>query len=387
MSDANRGLPRILLVDDSRMVRAIIIKRIAGSFDVREEVDGEAGWQTLLIDPSIQVVISDQSMPRLDGFGLIERIRASKIARIREMPVIMISGDEDEEAQHRAKAIGATDFITKGTGTAELLSRLDVLVTLSRTNRELKDARSQTVVDADSGLLSRAFLLREGEQWMRRAQRHGEEIGAVVVGFDHLDQIGAELGEKRIEQLLQHFAKLLAGTIRRGDSLARWSPELFAVASPNTPLRATNSFALRLRDSVETAAINYQGHALRVTVSIGIANSHADAVDSSEAIFSLAEQRMHKAAAAGGNRIVGIADLPVDGQRPAGEEEQLLGRLLAAIEAGRVDAIRPELARLGHRLLPLLRALNEEFTLALPLAAIEEKLKPAPPIPPPRDNP
>ena len=86
------ALPRVLIVDDSRMVRASIVKLIKGKFDVREEGDGEAGWQTLMLDPSIQVLISDLSMPKLDGYGLLQRVRASETARIREMPVIMISG-------------------------------------------------------------------------------------------------------------------------------------------------------------------------------------------------------------------------------------------------------------------------------------------------------
>ena len=62
-------LPRILVVDDSRMVRATIVKHIRGRFEVREEADGEAGWQTLLVDPDIELVLTDIGMPRLDGYG------------------------------------------------------------------------------------------------------------------------------------------------------------------------------------------------------------------------------------------------------------------------------------------------------------------------------
>ena len=72
---------KVLIVDDSRMVRASIIKRIRDRFEFREESDGEAGWQTLLVDDSIQVVLSDLTMPRLDGYGLLERIRASSTFR------------------------------------------------------------------------------------------------------------------------------------------------------------------------------------------------------------------------------------------------------------------------------------------------------------------
>ncbi|MFT3736537.1 MAG: response regulator [Rhodocyclaceae bacterium] len=82
MTEVAAQLPRILIVDDSRMVRASLIKQIRDKFDVREEVDGEAGWQSLLLDPTIEVVISDIGMPRLDGFGLLQRIRGSRLARV-----------------------------------------------------------------------------------------------------------------------------------------------------------------------------------------------------------------------------------------------------------------------------------------------------------------
>jgi two-component system cell cycle response regulator len=92
-------LPRVLIVDDSRMVRATIIKHIKGRFDVREEGGRGGGLADLMLDPGIQVLISDLSMPKLDGYGLLQRVRESKIGRMREMPVIMISGDEDESAR------------------------------------------------------------------------------------------------------------------------------------------------------------------------------------------------------------------------------------------------------------------------------------------------
>ena len=49
--------PRILIVDESRMVRATLIKLIRDHYSFREETDGESGWQALVLDPSIQLVI------------------------------------------------------------------------------------------------------------------------------------------------------------------------------------------------------------------------------------------------------------------------------------------------------------------------------------------
>src|SRR5690606_8222502 len=124
------ALPRILVVDDSRMVRSSIVKHIRGRFEVREEGDGEAAWEALLVDPAVQLVLTDIGMPRLDGYGLLERIRSAKVARVRSLPVLIISGDEDDSARERAAALGANGFITKGSGSAELVSALESLLRL-----------------------------------------------------------------------------------------------------------------------------------------------------------------------------------------------------------------------------------------------------------------
>ena len=50
---------RVLVVDDSKIVRTTIARLIRKSFDVREEANGEAGWQAIATDPAIVVVFSD----------------------------------------------------------------------------------------------------------------------------------------------------------------------------------------------------------------------------------------------------------------------------------------------------------------------------------------
>ena len=131
-------LPRVLIVDESRMVRAMLIKHIRELYDFREEGDGEAAWQVLVLDHSIQLVICSLSLPVLDGDGLLVRVRASKLSRLSQMPILMISGDNDE-ALARAKSHGASDFINRGTGATELLARIDSLLKLAEAKNRLKE--------------------------------------------------------------------------------------------------------------------------------------------------------------------------------------------------------------------------------------------------------
>jgi diguanylate cyclase (GGDEF)-like protein len=361
-------LPRILIVDDSRIVRATIIKRIRDRFDVREEADGEAGWETLLIDPSIQLVISDLSMPRLDGYGLVERMRASKVGRIREMPVIMISGEEDEAARQRAKDLGATDFLAKGIGAVELLARLDSLIHLAKTSANLDQARADAVTDAASGLLTRNLLIRQARQALAYAVRHGGHVGALVIGLDHFERLVAAEGGDTAESLLNQFARMLAAVVRKEDCLCRWNHSHFAIVTPGLDRRHTSLFAERLCAAVATARIQHLGRPLHLAITVGTASSPFDGSSDVDAILAMAEQRMLRGSAEGGNRVVG------DGIPLAEEDHPGIDEALRQVAGGDLDILRPHLRQLGVRLLPLLRQMDEELHLGLPLAEMERRL-------------
>ena len=170
--ERDQNLPRVLIIDDSRMVRASIIRHVRGRFEVREEADGEAGWQTLLVDPTIQAVITDIGMPRLDGYGLLERMRASRLSRINTLPVVVISGDDEPEVRIKAKSAGATDFISKSVSHVELLARLDALTQLIEA---YVSSKSSPLTDA------LALLRGRGSTWGRHETMEAsitEDLGA-----------------------------------------------------------------------------------------------------------------------------------------------------------------------------------------------------------------
>src|SRR3989344_5207418 len=82
---------RVLVVDDSRVIRKAVGKILGSEFDMVEAEDGEAGWQQLVQDEHIELVVADVEMPRLDGYALICRIRAADPERVRSVPVIVIT--------------------------------------------------------------------------------------------------------------------------------------------------------------------------------------------------------------------------------------------------------------------------------------------------------
>lgn len=362
-------LPRILIVDESRIVRATISKHVRDLYDYREESDGEAAWQVLVLDHSIALVICSLSLPVLDGNGLLDRVRASKLARLSQMPMLMIAGDNDE-AIERAKAHGASDFINRGTGGAELLARIDSQLKLVQAQHQLKENLEQNVQNPETGLFTRKYVELQAVQAMSHAMRHNSEVSAMVMSFDNIGALREEHGVDVAKQLQQRFISMLSSKIRKEDSLGHYAGSQLVVISPGTPAAACESFGNRLREAIRAANIAVHGQRLNLSVSVGVSNSPADAVVSAGALIELAGSRLKMAQQVGGNQVISCnprADA-VSSVVPA------LDQALALINEGQVAKVMPHLAELGLQVMPLLRLLERRFGFGLPLAEIEKRM-------------
>ncbi len=370
------ALPKVLVVDDSRMVRASISKHVRGRFEIREESDGEAGWQALLVDPAIQVVLSDIDMPHLDGYGLLERIRASKVPRVHELPVIMISGDEDDDARARALKLGANDFIAKGISSVELLARLESLSYLARTRRELEESRAalaaQQPVDPVSGLNTGSYLQTRGEQDVALANRHQTDISAMVIEIDHYGQLIEWHGVHVAQLITRKLAKILATRVRKGDTVAQLESDRFAVLSPSTDLMGSCAFALRLQRAMEKLVMVYRDERIRISITAGVASSAVDGGESISHLVGVATGRVREGVAAGGNRIVSNeGEVDQDAIEQHLKQATSIDYALTQIRSGTVDEVAGRLPEIIATLLPLLELAESRLNIGLPLAELE----------------
>ena len=370
--DSPNQLPRILIVDESRMVRAMFIRHIRDLYDFREESDGEAAWQVLVLDHSIELVICSLSLPVLDGDGLLVRVRSSRLARLCQMPMLMISGDNDE-AIERAKAHGASDFISRGTGGPELLARIDSQLKLAQAQNQLKENLEQHVQNPETGIFTRKYIELQAVQAMSHAMRHNSEVSAIVMGFDNVGALREEHGVEVLKQLQQRFISMLSGKIRKEDSLGHYIGSQLVVISPGTSFAACESFGNRLREAVRVANISVYGQRLNLSVSVGISNSPADPVSSAGALIELAGSRLKTAQQSGGNQVIACNVLA-----PAVVSAPTLDRVVALLRSGQESAVISYLPELGRQLLPLFSLMERELELGLPLDDIQKRLHAAP---------
>ena len=101
----------VLIVDDSAYVRRMIHFALAQiPFELLDSHDGVEAIRQLE-NNSVDLIITDLTMPNMDGFELIQEIRNRSEGQ--HLPIIMLTGETDDECRERARAIGVSAFIVK----------------------------------------------------------------------------------------------------------------------------------------------------------------------------------------------------------------------------------------------------------------------------------
>ncbi|MFN9573708.1 MAG: response regulator [Betaproteobacteria bacterium] len=366
-ASANAVRPRILIADDSRIVRAAITQHIRDRFDIREVADGEAAWQAILLDASIRVVLTDITMPKVDGFDLLARVRSSKVQRIRELPMIVMSGADEAAERERASKLGATDFISKSADAPEVVSRLDVLVRLTSTREQLAETQatleSARTVDPDTELLSLAFFDKQIGKLVSYARRNLTDVALICVRVE-LSVPGTASWEGELEQRIKLVGRALAASIRLEDLGTRSDRTEFVVATQSNGLAGVLQFAARLRKVLEN--VEAAGPGVEVWTCIGVVTLSEELRRSAEELRAVAQKRAAQAQASRSRRIMrGTGDGGASGvldAKPAGAAMDI-GLAMALIRAGRAGEVVPHLPGLVEQINPLLRLAKQQKDL------------------------
>ncbi|HWM42629.1 MAG TPA: diguanylate cyclase [Burkholderiales bacterium] len=347
---------RVLVVDDSKFVRTTFASILKASFGVREEADGEAAWDAVVGDASLVMVFTDLDMPKLDGFGLLSRIRASSDRRIKEMPVVVISGNEAAAMKQRARELGANDFIAKSADAPEVLSRLDNLLRLARTSNELEVTRkvvgSTATHDPLTGTHTPHYLVTEGRKHFAAARRHGGELSVMALRLDTYDEIALAAGKDIADVVVQRVAKLITDKVRAEDTVARVAYATFMVVAAGTAASHMTAVAQRLRRELDDAKVRYRDQPLKFVSSVGVASASMDAANSIEDLMRLALQRVQRAPAAAPTPAAAPAAQPAG--MPADLERIL--RFLEGADIARIGPAADEFARRLERIAKAIQA-------------------------------
>ncbi len=295
LDDASQ--PRVLLTDDSKMIRATARKMLGDSFDLVLAESGEQAWATITSDPTILAVFTDVTMPGLDGYGLLRRIREDERVAVNELPVIIVTGDQEEGAREQALQHGATDFITKPFERSELVARASAYATRDRMRRQAQALQESQSQDTITGLGNGRYLGARLKSMRAYSVRHGLDMALIhleLVGFDALARAQGTAVAKRV---LREAGQVLAHRVREEDVLARVGKARFATLCPSCDRAGAERLAQRLIEGVQQG--EFAGSGLRVGAAAGVHVPSPDAETGLQAVYDAAQQATDRALARG----------------------------------------------------------------------------------------
>lgn len=403
-------LGKILLAESSKVIRLTFTRHLSNHFDIREESSGESAWQSLVLDHSVVAVVSGQNLARLDGLGLVARLRESKLSRLKRLPFFLMVPDSFTDAdREKARAAGVTEFISREAASETIDAIVNSLVerfsghvpaTESliedisdnepeevgvRTDVGVSDILGQIgqmagldVEDADpdsdandDGVLAHEMLEARLNQLMPEA-KEGKGVGVLTFGLDGYEDLARKYGPELATRTTQKFSFLIARKIRPEDSIGQLSNGRIVIVAPATTRSVCAGFAARICQAMASAQISVRGQHVDLTVSAGVAVVPEDGLLLSGAeLLALSERRMMQARLAGGSQTVSEGEGGMNDAAACNAFVDELKKLLASTE---VDTLKPYLGDIGLQLMPLLKALESSFRFGLPLDEMSKRL-------------
>ena len=275
--------PKILVADDDQALSRTLSWILKDSgYEVVTVPGGEGVMDHLLTDP-FDLLLLDIMMPKVDGLQILERVKAEP--ELADLPVLMISSMQPEEATVKSLGMGASDFIAKPFRVRELLARVKAHL---RVGRELNQARAEAdshteMVDILQEVTASLkpdeiyqILVRRVAHGLRISKcsiiiaNPGDEVGTVVAANENPMLGNLQIELKRYPEIRQairtgdmvHVRDVLTDPIY-GDIRSEWEAEGVMVPTRSViaipfNLRDTPTGVFFLRTTAEAAPLNDQ---------------------------------------------------------------------------------------------------------------------------------
>lgn len=337
MADASKC--RLLVVDDEPYILPTLAALLADSFEVRTADSADAAEEAFRRGP-VDIILTDQKMPRRTGIQLLEWVREHSPNTVR---LLMTGYAELEDAVDAINRGHVYYYLLKPWRTEELLQILrnaadkyrlerrqdELLAELRQLNRELEQRVAErtreleqanhllqqrtrelerlALTDPLTGIFNRRAIEELARFELKRHARYPNAVALGILDADHFREINATYLLTGGDAVLRGLANILATSLRETDSVGRVGGEEFLLIARETNEEGAARLAERIRSTVESTPIAYQGQSIAITVSIGFAAADVGVEIEYETMYELAANALRQAKELGRNRCVTLA--------------------------------------------------------------------------------
>ena len=247
-----------------------------------------------LKDNYYDVVISDLSLPDSDGLQIIGRLQDVED----RAPIIVMTGNDNQQVAVQAVQQGAQDYLVKGQGDGHLIGRaIDYSIERKKVEQGLSYLAQY---DPLTGLANRLLFKERLDRALIRAERNNTYVALMFIDLDRFKNVNDTLGHEAGDRLLVEVSKRLSAVVREGDTIARLGGDEFTIILEEIKKEEVVSqiASKLLAQMVDPFEIN--GMEVFVTPSIGITMYPQDSADSGN-LLKNADTAMYRAKDTGRN--------------------------------------------------------------------------------------
>lgn len=346
---------RILVVDDSKVMRVSASKLLGKEFDVVVAEDGQMAWDMLQEDDSIRMVFSDLSMPNLDGYGFLKKVRESDSAALKDLPVVIVTGgDDSEEAREEALNQGATDFIIKPFNSVDLKARARSYSCASYRTKQLKQEaeilQEKSAVDPLTGVYNKDHFIERVAQARAYSIRHDKAFSMVSIEVSNFNKLFVSYGRQIADALIRHIAAALKQACREEDAVARIGLARFSLLISDANIEGAEALVSRIHQDLTETGFQFEDKTFRCDLTAGIIRFCGDENVSVDALMEMLIDKVKQAQKDG---VTICAKETGEGCHISVDEA------LQLIAAGRETQVLDQMDKLLNKIRPLLALADE----------------------------
>jgi diguanylate cyclase (GGDEF)-like protein len=287
--NAQENTYTVLLVEDNpgdaRLLRELLADVHKTQFDIIHVLRLQQAVEFLQDKPA-HVVLLDLSLPDAYGFESFETLHRE----YPEVPIVVLSGLDDDDLAMHAVQQGAQDYLVKGQVTTALLVR-SIRYAIERHRMQVA-LRNLSIVDDLTGLYNRRGFLTLAEQQLKTAQRNLTPLTMFFADLDGMKIINDQYGHPEGDWALQRTADVLRQTFRQSDIMARLGGDEFTVLASMHSQEESDVVLQRLQ--LNSNRLNAQQlRPFEVRISVGTARFDAKTLHSIDELMGEADKVLY----------------------------------------------------------------------------------------------
>jgi two-component system cell cycle response regulator len=162
-----------------------------------------------------------------------------------------------------------------------------------------------STVDGLTQIFNKRYFLETLGRELSRARRYDRPLALVMFDIDYFKQCNDTFGHRAGDFILREISDVVRERARKVDVLARYGGEEFALILPEIELKGATLFAEKIRTMLAESKFSFEGRAIPVTISVGVAELTPD-VATYDDLIKRADARLYKAKQTGRNKVISV---------------------------------------------------------------------------------